>query len=623
MERILLTILILVCLYLFASPVWKRLRTVAKGRQGFHVDRKGERWLRFLYEVVFQWKVIKERPFTGWMHSLVVWGFLLYALETFLHFASAYGWNPLGEGTFHHVYGAVVAVFAALVVVGITALAFRRFVLRPKSLGKLSPTSAVISLFIEILMVTYLLSYFKALDTQAEHVNWWIHAATILAFLVVIPHSKHLHLVLSPLTTFLKDFELARIHPLDFEKEEMGVEKLLDFSAHTILGAFTCVECGRCVEHCPANQTGKLLDPKQLMLDLRAALLADVGQTAVGPVIKDEILWQCTTCGACSFQCPVGIDQVVPILEMRRGQVAAGEFPATMRPLFDNLERAGNPWKYPVSQAEEFIRENQLPIFRGHDVLYWLGCMGRYDAYYQKVALAMARILTEAGVSWGVLKDEKCTGDAARRAGNELVFQSLAEHNIGILNNAAPALILTTCPHCLRTLQEYRDLGLNPGIPIVHHSEYIAELLHGGKLKPTETMSDTVAYHDACYLSRYVGGTHIEFPREVITSVGASIAEPKHHGEHTFCCGAGGALLFTEETVGERVNHHRVKELLETGASEVGTACPFCHLMLRDGMRDLNHETLPVKDIAEFLAASLPQQAGSDKPVQLSDSRVS
>jgi Fe-S oxidoreductase len=283
-----------------------------------------------------------------------------------------------------------------------------------------------------------------------------------------------------------------------------------------------------------------------------------------------------------------------------------------MRPLFDNLERSGNPWKHSTEKADEFIQANALPEFKGQEVLFWLGCMGRYDAYYQKVTQSMVRILRAAGVQFGILKNEKCTGDAARRAGNELVFQMLAEHNIGILNSASPPLILTTCPHCLRTLQEYRDVGLKPQIPIVHHSEYITQLLHDKRLQVSEGALGTISYHDACYLSRYIGSTHARFPREVLTGAGATIVEPEHHAEHTFCCGAGGALLFTEETVGERVNHHRVKELLDTGASEVGTACPFCHLMLGDGMRDLRTEPLPVRDIAEVLASRLPQQNHSE-----------
>ncbi|MFH1009979.1 MAG: (Fe-S)-binding protein [bacterium] len=624
MEQLLLTILIVASFYLFAQPVWKRLRLVMRGRQGFHLDRIGERWLRFVKEVCFQWKVTRERPFAGLMHSFVFWGFLFFLLETFHHFSTAYGWHPLGEGAFHRVYGAIVALFAMLVIIGITALAFRRFVFRPKALGKLSWSSAAVALFIEVLMITYLLSYFDLLDTPtAQHINWWIHSATILAFLILIPHSKHLHLVLSPVTTFLKDFELARIRPLDFEKEEFGAEKLSDFGAHTILGAFTCVECGRCFDHCPASQTDKLLSPKQLMLDLRAGFLRNLDEVAVGTTVQEEILWQCTTCGACTYQCPVGIDQVIPIIEMRRARVAAAEFPATLRPLFDNLEKSGNPWKYPADQAEEFIQSNHFPIFKDHEVLYWLGCMGRYDFYYQKVALAMAKILTEAGVQWGILRNEKCTGDAARRAGNELVFQMLAEHNIEILNSAKPKLIVTTCPHCLRTLQEYRELGLNPQIPVVHHSEYISRLLRAGKLKLSKIPMDSVVYHDACYLSRYIGTAHARYPRELISEAGATLVEPKHRRERSFCCGAGGGLLFTEETAGERINHRRVKELLKTGASSVGTACPFCQLMLRDGLRDLNNESIAVKDIAELISTSLAQHNENEKSVEFRNAQAS
>jgi len=607
MEQVILTLLIIVSLYLFAQPVWKRLRRVAEGKGSLRVDHFKERLVRFLREVLFQSRTIRQRPVAGVMHALVFWGFLFFLLESFHHFAAKYGWHPLGQGAFHHIYGAIVAVFALLVIAGITGLAFRRFVLRPPTLGKLSWTSGLVALFIEVLMVTYLLSYFDLLNTlPAQLANWWIHSAFLLAFLVLIPHSKHLHLALSPFTTFLKDFELARIHPLDFEKEEFGAEKLLDLSKHSILGAFTCVECGRCFDHCPASQTGKALNPKQLMLDLRAGVLKNPQEIAVGPIIQEEILWQCTTCGACTYQCPVGIDQVIPIIEMRRGRVAAAEFPSTLRALFDNLEKSGNPWKYPSDQANEFIESHKLLLFKEHDVLYWMGCMGRFDFYYQKVSLAFAQVLTAAGVSWGILKNEKCTGDAARRAGNELVFQMLAEHNIEILNKAAPRLIVTTCPHCLRTLKEYQELGLNVGIRILHHSEFLLQMLREGKLNLPKAAPSSVVYHDACYLARYIGATHVRYPREVISNTGATLAEPKRRRERSFCCGAGGGLLFTEETVGERVNHNRVKELLATGASVVGTACPFCQLMLRDGLRDLGKEAVAVKDIAELVAGCMP-----------------
>ncbi len=608
MEQILLTILIIISLGLFVQPIWKRLQLIAKAKGCFCLDRIGDRIVRFLKNVLFQQRVISGRPGPGFLHALVYWGFLLFMLETFHHFSTCYGWHPLGEGAFHRVYGGAVAIFAILVIIGISGLAFRRFILRPEALGeKLSWSSGLVALFIEILMVTYLLDYFELIHSPTiEHTMWWIHSLTILAFIVLIPHSKHIHLVLSPFTTFLKDFELARIHPLDFENDEFGAEKLSDFSAHTTLGALTCVECGRCFDQCPASQTGKALSPKQLMLDLRAGLLKNPDALIIGPVIDEEIIWQCTTCGACTFQCPVGIDQVVPIIETRRGKVAAAEFPSTLRPLFDNLEKSDNPWKYPRAQADDFIEENSFPIFKEHDVLYWMGCMGRYDFAYQKVALAVAKILTSADIRWGILKNEKCTGDAARRAGNELVFQMLAEHNIEILNNAAPKLILTTCPHCLRTLQEYRDIGLNPDIPIVHHAEYFTRLVKEGRITLSKSDGQEIVYHDACYLSRYIGGEHIDYPRRLISQTGATLREPDRNRERSFCCGAGGGLLFTEETAGERVNHNRVKELLQTGASAIGTTCPFCQLMLRDGLRDLEKETIAVKDIAELMAEHLP-----------------
>jgi Fe-S oxidoreductase len=404
---------------------------------------------------------------------------------------------------------------------------------------------------------------------------------------------------------FPEGFLLARIRPLDFEKEEFGAEKLTDLAKHSLLGAFTCVECGRCRDHCPAKQTEKLLDPKQLMLDLRAGLLKDPTQAAIGEVVKEEILWQCTTCGACTFQCPVGIDQPIPIIEFRRGLVAGGLFPSAMRPLFDNLEKSFNPWKYPESQAAEFLTENKFPEFNGQDILYWMGCMGRYDFYYQKVALAFKTILDKSGISWGILKDEKCTGDAARRAGNEFLFVTLAEMNTEMLNSAKPSRIVTTCPHCLRTLTEYRDFGLNPEIKLVHHTEFIEELILSGKLGVSLKERGQAAFHDACYLSRYLGKKYSEYPRRNLRAAGIRPIEVARNKQHSFCCGAGGAMLFTEETEGTRINHNRVEELTATGCNTISTACPFCQLMLRDGLADKGKEGIEVRDVAQFVADTI------------------
>lgn len=613
MQAIVLTLLIVTSAALFLRPLAKRFRIVRVGGGTLAVDPLGPRLGRFIREVLLQVTIIRERPVAGFMHALVFWGFLAFGLETLDHFAGGYGGTILGHGAFHDVFSAVLTVVAIGVIVGMVALAVRRFVLRPASLGKLSLESLVVTGFILALMVTYLLPEFGVVqrDTTAGRVNWWIHALVILAFLPLIVHSKHLHLVLSPATTFYKAFTLAPLAPLDFEKEEFGAEKLSDLSRHTLLGAFTCVECGRCQDHCPAFNTGKRLNPKELMLRIEAAALADVNQPAVGEnAVPEEMLWQCTTCGACTDQCPVGIDQVVPILDLRRGLVANGSFPDTFTGFFKNLETSGNPWAYSAADGEAFIEKEAFPTFEAGktDVLYWMGCLGRYDDKYRKVARAFATSLSAAGITWGVLPGERCTGDAARRAGNEFLFTMLAEQNVELLNAAKPKKIVATCPHCVRTLSEYVDFGLDASIDITHHSAYLAELTESGAL-PTTAGTDGLTYHDPCYLSRYAKPGGVSDPRDVIRKTGHAISEPARTGSRSFCCGAGGAMVFAEEKAGKRVNHERVDELLETGASEVAVGCPFCRIMISDGLADRDRADVPVRDIAELVAERLPPRA--------------
>jgi Fe-S oxidoreductase len=612
MERVVLTLLIVASLAAFFRYVYQVVSLVRRAHRGFRVDALGRRLGRFVGEVLLQRRVIAERPLPGFFHALVFWGFLAFGLETLDHFFRGYGGTLLGHGAFHAGFRSVVAVFAVLVAVAMLALAFRRFVLRPESLGRFSPGSLLVALFIEILMVTYLLDYAVFEEgSRAAAVNWWVHAGTVLAFLWLIPRSKHFHLVLAPFTTFLKAFRPAPLVPLDFEKEELGAEKFLDLDAHTILGAFTCVECGRCRDHCPATQTGKTLNPKQFILDLRRGLKSDPEAEAVGSFVSETALWQCTTCAACTTQCPVGIEHVSAIIELRRGRAAAGAVPQPMTNLFKGLERSGNPWSYQPQQAEEFLSEHQVPTYDGHEVLYWMGCMARYDAKYQKVALAFMDLLKASGVSWGVLRDETCTGDAARRAGNEFLFQMLAETNIENLKASGARTIVTTCPHCLWTLEEYKDMGLDGGIRIVHHTVFLRELLEAGRLR-VRAEAGEVVYHDACYLSRYQGRAGVEAPRELLRHGGLRVREARRHGRRSFCCGAGGGMLFTEETEGERINLARTDELLATGAGVIATACPFCRLMIGDGVTDRGREEVTVSDIAQLLRpAESRQEAGT------------
>jgi len=610
--KVVLAVLILVAIGLFLEPLWLRVRKILHARGCLPFDQPVRRIVRWIKEVVFQDTVITGRPVPGAAHAFVFWAFLVFLLETTDLVSRMFGleYGILGDGVVHRFYQGVVAVFAVLALIGIIYLFLRRFVSRPPALGEhLSYSSGVVALFILILMITYLLGAFgMRRDNPLIMVNAWIHILTILAFLALIPRSKHLHLLFSLFTTFFKDFELAAIKPLhiDIEAEEedifLGAEKFSDLGKYTVLGSFTCVECGRCFDNCPARITGKKLDPKQVMLKLREVYLADPDQAIVGDERFSDMIWQCTTCGACTFQCPVGIDQPIAIIDMRRGYVANSVFPDAMRPLFDNLESVGNPWLYQPSSAAEFLAENAFPEYESGNVLYWMGCMARFDDHYRKVAVAFKKLLDRSGVKWGVLADEQCTGDAARRAGNEFLFQTLAEANVAMLNEANPLLIVTTCPHCLRTLTEYKEMGLKKEIRIVHHTEFLTNLIDEGKLKISGKADGSVTYHDACYLARYGGDKDYINPRRLIERAGVKIAEPSRTRRHSFCCGAGGGMLFTEEKEGTRINHERVEELLKTGAGEIAVACPFCQMMLRDGLGDKGKEGIPVKDVAQILA---------------------
>lgn len=599
-ERLLLTAAITVGLYGFIAPIVARLRAVQKASKGFVVDQVPRRLKRFVWEVLLQGTVIKQRPFAGLMHAFVFWAFIVFVPITLDHFGRGYGLYLLGRGALYTTLASVIAVFAVAAIIGILALLYRRYITRPPALGQVKVESGIVGLLIAALMVTYLLDLYVLKDhtSASGKLNWWIHSLSILAFMWLIPRSKHLHLVLSPVTTFLKDFELARIKPLDFENEEFGALKLKDLSAHTALGAMTCVECGRCFDHCPARNTGKLLDPKKLMLDLRDGFMKDPEQAIVGATIEEEILWQCTTCGACTFQCPVGIDQVVPILEARRGMTAEGNVPHTFNTFFGNLERLQNPWAYPTPQAHEFISENKYPEYNGQEWLYWMGCLARFDMTYRKVSLAFKTILDTGGVSYGVLKDEQCTGDAARRAGNEFLFQQLATANVEMLKAAGVKKIVATCPHCVRTISEYKDFGLDPGVEIIHHSQLINDLVGSGKITLSRETEAATVYHDPCYLSRYGQPSDIDNPRDLL----GNALEPKRTKEKSFCCGAGGGMIFAEETQGKRVNRERTEELLATGAEKIAVGCPFCQIMIRDAANDLGKgDRVPVMDVAQFV----------------------
>ncbi|HEV2201679.1 MAG TPA: (Fe-S)-binding protein [Bryobacteraceae bacterium] len=601
----------------FARVVRKILE--AKPDADFHLHPIGKRVRDFVWEVLFQAKVIRERPLVGVAHAFVFWGFCAFALVTLNHFAMGLGIPFLsrqsGLGTF---YFGLAALFAAAVTISITGLFLRRFVVRPRWLGeKVSVESGFIALLIFLLMITYLASY----TTGDSKPLWWLHTLALLIFLPLIPHTKHLHLVLSPITVFLSRGEFSRIPPLSGD-DDFGLDTGKDVTQLVALQAYSCVECGRCSEHCPAFNTGKTLNPKEIVLGLRD-YLNEFGAKSERPLLgtfsgkrlSQEAAFQCTTCGACEFQCPVGIEHLPIIVGLRRGAVNTGRWEDDYgTKLFLALERNGNALGFSTVERDKFVEKQQFPIFDGtQEYCLWLGCMGAYDPQGREIIASFARVMRHLGATFGVLKNEKCTGDPARRLGNDLVFQQLAEQNLRALAQAKVAKIVSICPHCVRTIStDWREFGEAPAIE--HHSEFMAR--HRDKLPQNGAVGEAgndavkIVYHDPCYLGRYRGS--YDEPRSVLARSGVVI-EPPRSRERSFCCGAGGGLTFLGEESGERVSHARAKELVATGAGVVGAACPFCNTMLRDALAAVGETPPKLYDIAQIAAASIEASSASPR----------
>ena len=606
-ERAVLAVLLITSLSLFWLRLSKVLNVIRRSRvtPDFDVKPLGPRIRQFLWEVMAQGKVIQQRPLPGLAHAFVFWGFCAFGLITLNHFATGFGLRVLSpESGFGRFYYWFVAVWAIAVAASILGLFIRRFFVRPKWLGPVSPESGFIACLIFVLMASYLGGMWSGENGAAARVYWWMHTLALLIFLPLIPHTKHLHLALSPVTVFLRRAGFSRIPPLEGD-EDFGLDTGKDVTKIDALQAYSCVECGRCSEHCPAFNTGKVLNPKEIVLGLRS-YLNEFGPGGEAPLlgshISEEAAFQCTTCGGCEFQCPVGIQHLPIIIGLRRGAVNTGKWEDEHgTKFFLNLERTGNALGFASSERQKFIEKNALPLYDGtQEYCLWLGCMGAYDPQGREIVLALARVLRHAGVTFGVLRKEKCTGDPARRLGNDLAFSQVAEANIETLRTAGIGKMVSICPHCVRTIgTDWREFGAT--FEIEHHSELLARLQD--KLPAPTQAREQVVYHDPCYLGRY--RDVYDEPRAVAGKY-AEVTEARRSRERSFCCGAGGGQMFLGEEKGKRVNVERVEELVATGAPTIGTACPFCQTMFRDALGTVTQSPPKLLDIAQIAAASLP-----------------
>jgi Fe-S oxidoreductase len=618
LDSVLLVVCVLASAALFVWRFGPILRNILRSKKDvdFSLHPIGRRVWDFFWEVLCQGKVIRQRPLPGLAHAFVFWGFLAFTLVSLNHFATGLGLGFLPAasliGSFYFLFA---AAWALLVAVSIAGLFIRRFFVRPIWLGKkVSYESGVIAFLIFLLMVTYLGAFFVSEDSPQLKTLWWTHTLALLVFLPLIPHTKHLHLVLSPITVFFKRHGFSKIPPLAGD-EDFGLVAGKDLTQLISLQTYSCVECGRCTEHCPASTTGKVLNPKEIALGIRS-YLNEFGPASDNPLLIEqriaspdnpparylsmEAAFECTTCGSCEYQCPVGIQHVPIIVGLRRGVTNTGVWEDNYGTrLFLALEKNGNALGLSTTERDKFIQKQVFPIFDGtQEYCLWLGCMGGYDPKGREIIADFARVMQHLGTTFGVLKKEKCTGDPARRLGNDLVFQTLAESGLKAFEAAKVQKIVAICPHCVRTIAtDWREFGIAPEIE--HHSEFMARY----KDRLPKQQGDSIVYHDPCYLGRYQ--EIYEEPRAVVAQAGTLVEAPRSH-ERSFCCGAGGGLAFLGEETGERVSHVRAKELAGTGANVVGTACPFCNTMFRDALTAVSEAPPQLLDIAQLTARALP-----------------
>ncbi|HTI56226.1 MAG TPA: (Fe-S)-binding protein [Verrucomicrobiae bacterium] len=636
---------------LFGRRAAYLLRLLMKGKPMARWDRVPARVGRVIVYVFGQARLLANDFWPGLMHATIFWGFVVLTLGTVEFFGKGVTESfslPFMSDTASYLI--LEDVFSVLVIVAVGYAMFRRLVTRPRRLN-LSTEANVILLLILGLMVTDLVAdagrivlapapsdhwqfagqaLAHALAslpvgsvTGIFHVAWWLHAATLLGFLVLLPYSKHLHILVSPLNVFFSPLEpKGQARSVDLENSEtFGVGSLTELAWKDLFDTYNCTECGRCTSRCPANMSGKELDPKWLILHLRErlfeeapSLLGAAGVTApagalVGDVIHDNVLWACTTCRWCVDACPVFIEHVPKIVDMRRWLVLTeSRFPAELQPAFRNLETNGNPWQMSWETRADWAKDlgvRQMSDVNEAEYLYWVGCYGSFDERNRKVARALVRVLQAAGVDFAILgNEEKCTGEPARRLGHEYLYQTLAQGNIETLKRYRFQTIVTACPHCFNTIRnEYPQFDGH--FRVIHHTQLMDELLRAGRLQPAPRDNERITYHDACNLGRY--NDIYDEPRRVLAGVTrGSLVEMKLNRSKGFCCGGGGGRAWMEEHEGRRVNQLRVEQAMEVKPDILASACPFCLTMFEDGVKAKEvGATIKARDIAELLADRL------------------
>ncbi len=642
LEGLLFLLVLVASLTWFAFQVATLVRRIRAGKPDDRFDHPRDR-LGVVLKVAFgQTKLLRE-PFAGILHFFIFWGFVILLAAVVESIGE--GLSPDFSFSFlGPLYPPLVFLedlLGALVVLVVTLSILRRLIAPPPRLRVEGHAKwdavAILGLILIVMVGMFGQNVARMLLGRGEangarvvssvlsgmfrgggpeevaawfHLFFWGHMLAVLGFLNYLPSSKHLHVLTSIPNVYFSSLDprgsLKPIDLADASATKFGATDVSDLTWKQILDGYTCTECGRCTSVCPANATGKRLNPKKVPVDVRAR----ASERERGPehqlldnFLTEQELWACTTCMACVQECPVMIEHVGTIVELRRGLVLnESRFPSELHATFSNLERNFTPWGFGHAGRADWAQGLEIPrmaeVGRA-DVLFWVGCAGAYDARYQKVARAFAELMRRAGVDFAILGiEEKCTGDPARRMGNEYLAQTLITENIATLNRYGVTNIVVTCPHCLQALgKEYRAFGGT--YTVEHHAVFLRRLIHEGKLRLSTRQRAKVAFHDPCYLGRYHG--EYDAPRDLLSMVeGIERTEMKRSRDRSFCCGAGGGRMWMEEREGKRVNLERTEEALATGAGVIATGCPFCMTMLSDGVKE-KAESVVVRDIAEII----------------------
>ncbi|MBI5360158.1 MAG: 4Fe-4S dicluster domain-containing protein [Planctomycetes bacterium] len=647
--------LALLVMLICAFGFFKIMRILKKGRPAGHFKALIKNRLRELLRGALLQERILEEPFPALIHFFIFWGFIALYIGTCLEAIHANWGIKILEGSFYLVFSLTLDLAGLFAMAAISLAMFRRYILRPKRLENKSDDFITLILIFMILLTGFIVEGFRMAVTELpvhpswavwspvglafanfyRHLSfslplqqelhwyfWWFHMALAFAFIAYIPYSKLKHIFTSSANIALQEFNRKGSLPdEDLENSEsFGITNIEDTNWKGLLELYACTECGRCQDRCPAFATGKPLNPKKIITQMRGNLedkknhllglkKDEYSKFLIGDFIKEDELWACTTCGACQEHCPVFIEHVKHIVGMRRSLVLMdSKFPNELKNMFKGMEVNGNPWAVGVEKRTEWMKDLELKTFSEGakaEYLLWVGCAGSIDSRALSVTNALIKVLKAAKVDFAVLAgEERCCGEAAKRLGNEYLYQTLADANIEIFKKYGIKKIITPCPHCFNTFKnEYPSRGYE--VEVRHHTEILDELLQKGALKVSKGIDTRMAYHDSCYLGRH-NGIYGQ-PRKILETIPqARLTEAGRKKSESFCCGAGGGRMWMEEKLGTRINHARTRELLDTKADIIATACPYCLTMFTDGVKDIDAESkVQVKDIAEIIANAL------------------